>query len=177
MGQARDIKTNGWTSELELEELNREIESENNCQSHTVTNVESDVDGRTVTQIERMNNEIGGQIELGDSRLNEDIGYLDCLGVEDSGNWSEAVAKVNMTADGLGDDDVKVFEMMVNELNGNIGRPMNLRFVNRKKLRDATTNVNKIIQYLCSLFLTNPCYIQKVMFLFCLVLRSCNANF
>ena len=148
VGQTRVIKTNGWISELELEELNREIESENNCQSHTVTNVESDVDGRTVTQIEGMNNEIGGQIELGDNRLNEDIGNFDCLEVEDSGNWSEAVAKENMKADGLGDDDIKVFEMMVNELNGNIGRPMNLRFVDRKKLRDFTSNVNKIIPYL-----------------------------
>ena len=85
-----------------------------------------------------MKNEIGGQIELDDSRLNDDIGNFDSLEVEDSGNWSEAVAKENMNADGLGDDDIKVFEMMVNELNGNIGRPMNLRFVKREKLRDFT---------------------------------------
>ena len=86
VGQVRVIKTSGWISELELEELNREIESENNCQSHTVTNVENDVAGGTITQIERMNNETGGQSELSDSLLNEDIGNFDCLGVENSGN-------------------------------------------------------------------------------------------
>ena len=53
-----------------------------------------------------------------------------------------------MKADGLGDDDVKVFEMMVNELNGNSRRPMNLRLVDWKKVRDVTTNVNKSIPYL-----------------------------
>ena len=53
-----------------------------------------------------------------------------------------------MKADVLGDDDIKVFEMMVNELNGNIWRPMNLRFVDRKKLRHVTSNVDKIIPYL-----------------------------
>ena len=57
VGQARVTKTNWWISKLELEELNRAIESENNCQSHTITNVESNVAGGIVTQIERMNNE------------------------------------------------------------------------------------------------------------------------
>ena len=76
---------------MELEELNREIESDNNCQSHTVTNVESDADGRTVTKIERMNNEIGGQIELDDSRLNKDIGNLDCLTV-----WGSRIVAIGV---------------------------------------------------------------------------------
>ena len=53
-----------------------------------------------------------------------------------------------MRADGLGDDDLNVLEIMVNELNGNIGRLRNLRYVNRKKPRDITSNVNKIIPYL-----------------------------
>ena len=54
-----------------------------------------------------------------------------------------------MINDGLTEDDTDVLKLLVDELDSeNIEAPLNLRFVDRKRLREATTRINRIVPYL-----------------------------
>ena len=54
-----------------------------------------------------------------------------------------------MRADGLGEEEIKIMRMMQEELSKEeMQQPMSLRFIDRKKLKEKTLQVDKIIPYL-----------------------------
>ena len=137
-GQARVIRTNGWLSEVELEEIRREIETESNIQ-----------DGD-------LNREVTEQ-----STRHEDNG--DPMTRAEDSERVDAVENVEerMKADGLGADDIRVLRMLQEELlNNEIEDPINLRFCDRRKLKEVTAQVDRVIPYLES---SNLLQCNKIM--------------
>ena len=66
-----------------------------------------------------------------------------------------------MKADGVRDDDIRVLRMLQEELSKNeIEDPINLRFCDRRKLKEVTAQVDRVIPYLES---SNLLQCNKIM--------------
>ena len=128
-GQSRAIKTNGWLSEIELEEIRRD------------TNRESELLENEEIIVETTNAE-SNEVELLEGMRNTDNNVIE------NGAPTESIED-KMRSDGLGDDNIWVLGMLQEELQKElIEDPINLRFVDRKRLKYVTAKVDKIVVYI-----------------------------
>ena len=130
-GQALAIKTNGWISDLEIEEIKREI------------NLESQNNNSIIEQSAQMGDAINNH-ERNCEQSNTDTDRIPIIDEQPDNNVEE-----RMRHDGFTDDEINVYEMLSKELKKNIQeKQTNLRFIDRRKLKEVTSKVNKIIPYL-----------------------------
>ena len=126
--QARAIRTNGWLSELEIEEIKRSLEAR-----------ESD------------NNTPG--IEENDNFENESGNVEDMLGERNSGHervyYNSDTIYDTMRQDGCCEENISIVQMILSEMeNQEQQKPPNLRNIERSRLRKVAEELNGVICYI-----------------------------
>ena len=134
-GQARVIRTNGWLSEIELEEIKREIVKESTEEGEVVEVVGENEIERGIEN-ERSDGEV-----YNDETVEQHVEAVNEVPAE---NIEE-----RMRADGLGEEDIAIQRMLQEELTKEvIEDPISLRFYDRKRLKTTTAKVDRLIPYL-----------------------------
>ena len=117
-GQALVIKNNGLISEIEMEELRREIE----LQEHQAETEHETTENSCNVNLEDLNDDVNGTSE-------------DNVEITLDKNLQNTEEK--MRADGLGEEEIKIMRMIQEDLSKEeMQQPMSLRFIDRKKLKE-----------------------------------------
>ena len=145
-GQARAIKVNQWLSDLELERIRLEVEREQTVSSmHADQSDEIDFAAQNVTESNVSPNEV-----YDSSSIHSDMQSADKNGGP----------RANIDFD---EDELPILDMMREEVNKDkLFEPMNLRFVDRKRLKALSSKVDKTIQYMETTTLLDCNNIMKV---------------
>ena len=134
VGQARVIKTNGWLSEIEIEELKRETEREG---SEHVENISEQIDNESFLAVVE-------EQPIVDQIIREETNHAQ----ENQVVSHEAIIN-RMLEHGMTEEDIEIFKMIDNKLrSGDLDKPSNLRFINKKRLKSVASKVNKVVPYL-----------------------------
>ena len=113
-----------------MEELRREIE----LQEHQAETEHETTENSCNVNLEDLNDDVNGTSE-------------DNVEITLDNNLQNIEEK--MRADGLGEEEIKIMRMMQEKLSKEeMQQPMSLRFIDRKKLKEKTLQVDKIIPYL-----------------------------
>ena len=122
-GQALAIRKNGWLSEIEIEEVNREIEGHQ--EDPEVEDV--DVFPNIITQSEEAQENVENQ----------------------ENRWVKEHILRKMEEDNVGEDKIRLREKLLDQIQTKEDtNPPNLRSVDRRKVKEKTKAVDSIIHYI-----------------------------
>ena len=135
-GQALAIKTNGWLSEIEIEKIKREINSNEGNQDARANANEDSIEGANKGVRDR-----GGDIrvvtEESEQRRNQENGRLQLDRIIDV-----------MRKDKCTENQIKLLRMLMHELNKDeVEPPPNMRNTDQRKLKEKTAKVDNILMF------------------------------
>ena len=135
-GQALAIRTNGWLSEIEIEEIKREINCDEGSQDARRSVNEDSVEGASQGISDR-EGDIRVDTEESEQRRNQEDGRLQLNGIIDV-----------MRKDKCTENQIELLIMLMQELDKDkVEQPPNMRNTDRRKLKKKTAEVDKIIKY------------------------------
>ena len=129
--QARAIRKNGWLSEIELEEIQRNTESDHMEADVRVTSGSEDA-------ARRIELETTDETEEHETAAESDSSVGNELSVQDLCN--------TMRREGVSEDDIDLVKLVLEEREKGNASPDNLRNVDRKILKQHVTKINGILK-------------------------------
>ena len=130
--QARAIKTNGWLSAVEIEEIRRQIVVESNRENLGETNMPT-------------MNETGSN---GNGNANESSESTEERRNDESSDQFSVIAE-KLRSNACSEEQVVILQLLVDELaKEDLPKPPCLRNVERSKFKKAVLEVNDVIQYI-----------------------------
>ena len=131
--QARAIRVNQWLSEVEIEEIRRNIMEETNSQSEE--NLPLETRGESIGT-----GAMGAGVEDNNPK-NDSFDYED-------GYQFDATAG-EMREQGCSDDKITILRIILDELDSSeVNKPPNLRSVDRSRLKKAVREVNVVVGFI-----------------------------
>ena len=135
-GQALAVRTNGWLSEIEIEEIKREINCDEGNQDARRSVSEDSVEGASQGVSDR-EGDIRVDTEESEQRRNQEDGRLQLNRIIDV-----------MRKDECTENQIELLSMLMQELDKDkVKQPPNMRNTDRTKLKEKTAEVDKIIKY------------------------------